>query len=379
MALMARASADPITAFSIGFNEDAFDETRFARQVAQRYHAHHIVERMDGTESSLAERLPAIFDEPFGDSSALPSSLLMQLARKSVTVALSGDGGDELFAGYDFYRYLGRLDPARALLPRWLASGVLSPAADLTARALSGFGRPGLDLAARQLEWAGSLHDPARHYLLLRNAWDFNPVLLRRVYTREFREHLGVRCRDAFGDYFPDSRPVESEALRAEFGTKLVNDLLHNEDTMSMAHSVESRVPLLDLELVRFAARIPDRIRFGRGMKGLLKEALKGVLPEETLARKKWGFTVDPVEQYRKDLRPLALEWLSPERLKRGGIFEPNFVRSILAARPHQRLRWHYFMLWQMIGLEMWRDLFLGHGPGLPGSPLAGVSAARAR
>ena len=126
-----------------------------------------------------------------------------------------------------------------------------------------------------------------------------------------------------------------------------------------MAHSVESRVPLLDLELLRFAARIPDELRFGRGMKGLLKKALEGIIPDETLAKRKWGFTVDPVEQYKKDLRHMALEILTPERLKSSGIFNPHFAQRVLSTRPHQRLRWHYFILWQMIGMELWRELFL--------------------
>jgi asparagine synthase (glutamine-hydrolysing) len=138
----------------------------------------------------------------------------------------------------------------------------------------------------------------------------------------------------------------------------MVADLLHNEDTMSMAHSVEARVPLLDLELVRFAARIPDHIRFGAGMKGLLKDALRGVLPDRVLDKKKWGFTFDPVEQYKKDLGSLAREVLTPDRLRRTGIFNPEFVRQVLAAEPRQRLRWHYFMLWQMIGVEIWHELF---------------------
>ncbi len=129
-----------------------------------------------------------------------------------------------------------------------------------------------------------------------------------------------------------------------------------------MAHSVESRVPLLDLELVRFTARIPDELRFGRGLKGLLKKALEGVLPEETLKKKKWGFTVDPVEQYKKDLRSMAAELLTPERLRQGGIFNPRFVESLIDSPPRRRLRWHYFMLWQMIGLELWRELFLERG-----------------
>jgi asparagine synthase (glutamine-hydrolysing) len=138
----------------------------------------------------------------------------------------------------------------------------------------------------------------------------------------------------------------------------MVADLLHNQDTMSMAHSVESRVPLLDLELVRFAARIPDRYRFGSGPKGLLKEALRDVLPERVLRKKKWGFTFDPVVQYRRDLAPLAREMLSPARLSQSGVFNPTFVQAVLRAKPHQRLRWHYFMLWQMIGVEMWQQTF---------------------
>jgi asparagine synthase (glutamine-hydrolysing) len=119
-------------------------------------------------------------------------------------------------------------------------------------------------------------------------------------------------------------------------------------------------VPLLDLELVRFAARIPDDIRFKGGPKGLLKKALAGVLPDRVLTKKKWGFTFDPVEQYRKDLRSLAVEVLTPDRLLSSGLFNPEFVRRVLEARPHQRLRWHYFMLWQMIGVEIWRDTFTG-------------------
>jgi asparagine synthase (glutamine-hydrolysing) len=237
---------------------------------------------------------------------------------------------------------------------RW----TVEPLFDRAASAVSQLARPALDQYARELEWAGSLHDGARSYLLLRNAWDFNPSLLRRVYTREFLERLAVRARESFEPYFAAGEDLEGAALRAEFDTKLVNDLLHNEDTMSMAHSVESRVPLLDLELVRYAARIPDRIRFGRGPKGLLKAALANILPAETLRKRKWGFTVDPVEQYKKDLRRMALELLTPERLRRTGIFNPAFVSEVLAARPQPRLRWHYFMLWQMVGLELWHEAF---------------------
>ena len=126
-----------------------------------------------------------------------------------------------------------------------------------------------------------------------------------------------------------------------------------------MAHSVESRVPMLDLEFVRFVSRIPERLLFSSGKKGMLKKALAGVLPPPTLEKKKWGFTVNPVEQFRKDLRPMALEVLSDERIRRRGIFNPEFVRGVINARPHKHLRWHYFMLWQMIGVEFWCETFL--------------------
>ena len=133
-----------------------------------------------------------------------------------------------------------------------------------------------------------------------------------------------------------------------------------------MAHSVESRVPLLDLELVRFAARIPDAIRFDGGPKALLKDALRGVLPDQVLTKRKWGFTFDPVEQYRnRDLGSLVREKLTPERMRRTGIFNPEFVQAVVKARPHQRLRWHYFVLWQMIGVEMWHEMFVSGQPGL--------------
>jgi asparagine synthase (glutamine-hydrolysing) len=275
-----------------------------------------------------------------------------------VTVVLTGLGGDELFAGYDIYGYLAG--------SKRLRSGVagrsvhaIAPVLEWGARRTAALGRPQLDLLTRKAEWTASASDPARHYLLLRNAWDFNEQLMERVYTPEFVGRLDASTRDEFDRYFANDRELVSEVLRAEFSTKMVNDLLHNEDTMSMAHSVESRVPFLDLEAVRFAARIPDEMRFGAGMKGLLKDALRDVLPHRVLDKKKWGFTFDPVEQFQKDLGPTARQLLTPDRLRASGIFNPIFVQKVLEAKPHQRLRWHYFMLWQMIGFQLWHEQFI--------------------
>jgi asparagine synthase (glutamine-hydrolysing) len=364
VAMIRKRHSGPLKTFTLGFNEP-WDENEDARFIAERFGTeHHEIVLHEPAMHFLRE---AIYFTEEPKVNCLQLYLLHRFIGSHVKVALSGLGGDELFAGYDFYRYLQRTRLPRALVPRSLANGALRPAMDLAARVTASLSIPAFDLYARGLEWIGSLHDGARHYLLLRNAWDFNPALLRRVYSREFLARLEARCRESFDGYFPAQRPVESAALRAEFRTKLVNDLLHNEDTMSMAHSVESRVPLLDLELVQLVARIPDKLRFQGGQKWLLKKAFQGSLPDRTLRKRKWGFTVDPVEQYKKDLRALALETLTTERLRRGGIFNPHFVTTVLNARPQRGLRWHYFMLWQMIGLQFWRELFLeGDSTDLP-------------
>jgi asparagine synthase (glutamine-hydrolysing) len=354
VAMLRRTTSGPIKTFSLGFDEPT-DETGDARFVAQTFGTEHAEVVLH--EPALAHLADAIWHTEEPKVNSLQLYLLHRFIGEHVSVVLSGLGGDELFAGYDFYSYLLR---ARRLRGGALGGGVraLAPALDWAARRSAGLGRPQLDLATRKLEWLAASGDGARNYLLLRNAWDFNPALLRRVYTPEFLARLEVPDWDDYGAYFGDGRPLESQALRAEFATKMVCDLLHNEDTMSMAHSVESRVPLLDLELVRFAARIPDDVRFGSGPKGLLKQALTGVLPERVLHKPKWGFTFDPVEQYQKDLGPMVREMLSPDRLRQSGIFNPEFVRAVLKAQPHQRLRWHYFLLWQMIGVETWLTTF---------------------
>jgi asparagine synthase (glutamine-hydrolysing) len=380
VAMLRAATSGPIKTFSLGFGEPT-DETDDARFVARTFDTEH--QEVVLHEPALAHLAEAIWHTEEPKVNSLQLYLLHRFIGEHVSVVLSGLGGDELFAGYDIYSYLLR---TRRLRGGGIGSAVraLAPALDWAARRSAGLGRPDLDLATRKLEWLAAAGDGARNYLLLRNAWDFNPALLRRVYSPAFADRLTVSAREDYGTYFADARSLESQALRAEFATKMVCDLLHNEDTMSMAHSVESRVPLLDLELVRFAARIPDEVRFAQGPKGLLKDALTGVLPDRVLHKRKWGFTFDPVEQYQKDLGPMVREMLSPDRLRRSGIFNPEFVQAVLKAEPRQRLRWHYFLLWQMIGVETWLATFAQGQPGpagarrgrpVPARPAAGEGA----
>ena len=355
VAMLRQSGTGTIKTFSLGFGEPT-DELDDARFVAETYGTdHHEVVLHEPALKHLPEAIRHT-EEPKVNS--LQLYLLHRFIGEHVTVALSGLGGDELFAGYDNYGYLGRTERLRQGLAATALRG-LAPVLDGAGRRGEALGQPQLDLAVRQVEWLASAGDPARHYLLLRNAWDFNAPLLRRVYTADFLERLTTRTRGEFDGLFTGGGSLPGEVLRAEFATKMVSDLLHNEDTMSMAHSVESRVPFLDLELVRYVARIPDHVRFSAGMKGVLKQALRGVLPDRVLDKKKWGFTFDPVEQYDKDLGTMARDLLTPARLAESGVFNPEFVRRVLAARPTPRLRWHYFMIWQMIGVELWRDIFV--------------------
>ncbi len=237
---------------------------------------HHELVLHEPALQHLAEAI-RFTEEPKVNS--LQLYLLHRFIGEHVKVVLSGLGGDELFAGYDIYRYLGRSEAAarraaRGCDTRCRAGGRLDCPSN---------GRrwvvPSSTSLTRKAEWLAASGDGARNYLLLRNAWDFNPALLRRVYTPEFRRGCRPRLVASTTTSSAVTGSLAAQVLRAEFNTKMVSDLLHNEDTMSMAHSVESRVPLLDLTLVRFAARIPDHHRFRDRDEGSAQGSVAGACP----------------------------------------------------------------------------------------------------
>jgi asparagine synthase (glutamine-hydrolysing) len=356
VAMIRRRTSAPIKTFSLGFNEPT-DENDDARIVAKHFETeHHDLVLKQPSLHRLRDAIEFV-EEP--KVNCLQLFMLHEYIGQHVKVNLSGLGGDELFAGYDFYDYLSRSTKVGRVMPKFLMNYVFAPPLNAAASALTGLARPEFDLAARGLHWIAALKDPTRHYLLLRNAWDENDLLLRRIYHPDWCQSVIKQTRLQYEQYFDELHSVRQGSVNAEFETKMVNDLLHNEDTMSMAHSVESRVPMLDIEFVRLIARIPEKLLFSLGKKGLLKKSLENTLPKSVLTKKKWGFSVDPVEQFKKDLKPMAAELLNDSRVRNRGIFNPKFVHDVINSRPQGRLRWHYFMLWQMIGIEMWCDRFL--------------------
>ncbi len=299
MALMAKASSGPIAAFTIGFNDADHDETSYARKVAERYHAHHIVERMHGTESDFVERLPEIFDEPFGDSSALPAYVLMQLARKSVTVALSGDGGDELFAGYRRYAFHAREESIRRLVPQAIRQPVLGFMADLY---------PQMDWAPRFMRASHTLRELSLSSLM-GYFWNVSVVddeQRSALFSARLREALnGYHASDVLNRHAQNA-PTDDPVTLAQYldlKTWLPGDILVKVDRTAMACSLEVRVPMLDHTFVDWALGLPLACRQSNGhSKVLLKRAFERLVPREVLYRPKQGFSVPLAAWFRGPL-----------------------------------------------------------------------------
>ncbi|HJT44231.1 MAG TPA: XrtA/PEP-CTERM system amidotransferase [Rhizomicrobium sp.] len=329
MALMARAAKDPIMAFTIGFNDPSFDETAYASAVAKHYGSHHIIARMQGDELDLVERLPAIFDEPFGDSSALPSYRLMQLARKSVTVALSGDGGDELFAGYRRYGFHAREESIR----RWLPGAIRQPLFGTLASLY-----PQLDRAPRFLR--------ARHTFRELSAdsvtgyfWNLSVVgddMRRALFSDGLSKALnGYHAVDVVARHAkaaPTDDPV-TQAQYVDLKSWLPSDILVKVDRTAMANSLEVRVPMLDHHFVNWALGLPSAVnRRGSEGKILLKRAFGRLVPRNVLHRPKQGFSVPLARWFRGTMgRHLEQKLASKTGLACADYLNGDTIRGLIA------------------------------------------------
>jgi asparagine synthase (glutamine-hydrolysing) len=348
----------PLQTFTLGFNEPT-DEIADARLVAQYFKTDHHETILDPDPLQYLPKVIWHVEEP--KVNMLQGYLLAEFAQRKVKVALNGLGGDEVFAGYDIYKYLAPFQHFHRWVPGIIAHG---PLEWLSRAAYS------LEEAVTALRWhqhrlgvqaLAAVGRPARMYALLRNAWDYNPALSEKIYGPALRG-LALRSIETyFESYFPSNgQTVVAQALRAEFDTKMVNDFLLTEDRVSMAHGLEVRVPFLDRELVQLAWQIPVTLKFrwGKG-KYVLRKAVDGWLPKTIMRKRKWGFTFSSYHQYQKDLKAVAEAVLTRSRVNDIGWFNYRWIRQVLDYPPHPRLRWHYFMLWMMVGFEVWRQMFL--------------------
>jgi len=341
VASMALQSPEPVRTFSIGFEESAFNELPFAALVAQMYHTEHheIVVRPDSL--SLVQKLVDHFGEPFGDSSAIPTFIVSEFAARFVKVALSGDGGDELFGGYDSFVAVNgweRLDR----IPQ-VARRCLDRVADWLP--YSAYGKNYLRMISRPTA--------------LERYFEFNytPYFLRsRLLQPEWMlpAEEGF-LRSTFADcLLPEDADIVSQAMYFESTANLTGDMLVKVDRMSMANSLEVRCPLLDHELAELAAAMPHswKIAGGRG-KRILLQALGDRLPAELLSRGKMGFGVPLAAWFRNELRELLWGELTSTRFVARGIAAPAFVRHLLEEHQAGR-RDNNQWLWSLLMLELW-------------------------
>jgi len=350
VALAAEEASEPLRTFSIGFEERSFDELADARLVAERYGTEHreLVLRPDA--ALLLPALAEAFDEPFADSSALPTYLVSQLAAEDVKVALSGEGGDELFGGY--YTYAADLLAQRTA---W-AAPLLRP---LVERLPSSSKRTSFDYRAKRFVRAAHLPPLERHH-----GW-------KEIFSADVRAELTGRRSEFDPVDLLRARFAETEGAEllarlqdVDLGTYLVDDLLVKTDRASMAHSLEARVPFLDPVVTNFALALPTRHKVrGLRKKVLLRKAAAPLVPPELLKRRKRGFSIPAAAWLRGELEPFARDTLSAATLRRQGFFQPEAVTRLIddhvAGREDLSRQ-----LWGLLSFTLWHERHVERTPG---------------
>lgn len=357
VAMMAGLSEDPVNTCSISFGDPAFNESAYAAQVAARYGTRHRVEQVDPDDFSLLDSLATLYDEPFADSSAIPTYRVCQLARKQVTVALSGDGGDENLAGYRRYRGHLHEEKLRSVLPL----GVRKPLFGLLARLYP------------KADWAPKMFRArATFEALARNSVEgyFHSVSILRdgprqaMFTPAFRSKLqgyrAVEALQAHARNAPTDDPL-SLVQYLDMKTYLAGDILTKVDRASMAHALEVRVPLLDHELVDWLSGLPPALKLKNGEgKYVFKKALEPYLPADILYRRKMGFAVPLAQWFRGPLRDHVRSAVLGPTLAETGIFEPRFLQQLVDQ--HQSgLRDNSAALWTLLMFESFLRQVVGH------------------
>jgi asparagine synthase (glutamine-hydrolysing) len=348
-------ATERVKTFSIGFEEDSFDESKYARQVAKHLDTEHYEDKLSATTAGdLISEIGTWLDEPISDGSLIPTFLLARFVRKHVTVALGGDGGDELFAGYPMYYAHGVAAKYNAI-PALIRSALIEPIVRALPVSTSNLS---FDYKAKRFVRAAKFDDVARHH-----SWfgSFSTDLHEKLFTRDVLEstendiYRGVRdLLDA-----SDAKSVLERMQYADINYYLAEDILTKVDRAAMAVSLETRAPFLDPRVAQFAASIPIEYKLkGKIGKVILKEAMKDLLPREILHRPKKGFGIPIAEWLKGRLNPLMHEMLAPGRLKSQGLFEIEYVQRLI--REHETgSASHHKELWTLLVFQLWHQHFL--------------------
>ena len=354
-ALAVQASSETVKTFSISFAESSFDESPYARAVAEFLGTDHHEERFSASlAANLVGDIGSWMDEPISDPSVVPTYLLSRFTRKHVTVALGGDGGDEIFAGYPMY-FGHRMARAFLSVPRVMRRGLIEPMVNLLPVKTKNLS---FDYRAKRFITASHYDEVARHHVWFGS---FTPDDQDMLLSDEVK-------RASDGDIYRDARRIFAECdsndlteCMQSLDTQLylAEDILTKVDRASMAVSLEVRAPYLDPRVAEFAASLPSRYKLhGYTSKYILKRAAKGLVPPFVWRRGKKGFGVPFAQWLKAELRPMARDLLSAERLRRGGLFNPEYVARL--QDEHERgVANHRKLLWTLLSFELWRESFV--------------------
>ena len=349
-------ATERVKTFSIGFEEDSFDESKYARHVAKHLNTEHYEDKLSATTAGdLIGEIGKWLDEPMSDGSLIPTFLLARFVRKYVTVALGGDGGDELFAGYPMY-YAHGIAAKYNALPSFVRSGIIEPiinALPVSTNNLS------FDYKAKRFIRASKFDDVTRHH-----SWfgSFSTGQHEKLFTKDVIAGTNADIYKSVRELVDasDARKVVERMQYADINYYLAEDILTKVDRAAMAVSLETRAPFLDPRVAQFAASIPVEYKLhGKSGKVILKEAMKDLLPHEILHRPKKGFGIPIAEWLKGRLNGLMHDMLSPERLTSQGLFNTDYVQQLI--REHESgVAAHHKELWTLLVFELWFERFLG-------------------
>ncbi len=354
VAMMANNSEPAITTCSIGFDVEKFNETEFAKIVAEKYKTHHHEMNVHQNVKDNLDRIVSYFDEPFADPSLVPTYFVSELARQKVTVAIAGDGGDEVFAGYEKYSIDNIENNIRKLFPALIRKIIFPVLSKL-------LGKFNNNIFAKGSSLLKSLSlDPALAFYVSNS--QIKDELWADIITDTTKENLAsYHPSQITTDFYEkcDGPDHLSKILYCDMKTYLPGDILVKVDRMSMANSLEVRAPILDYQLMDFASTIPSDLKFNHGEKKyILKEAFKDYLPDEILYRKKMGFSVPLAEWFRGEIKELAEKKIFNAAGGLCDFFNMEQIRKIWDQHQKQ-VKDHSTPLWSMLMFQMWWDVYM--------------------
>lgn len=352
-----------INTFTLGFNEPT-DEFPDAQRIADYFHTNHHTLSLS---MNPMQQLPKVIwhaEEP--KINLLQGYNMSAFVHPKVKVVLGGLGGDELLAGYDIHKFIYPFNQWHQHIPEWLKK-TLRFKSDFLFKIQNNAHTLRFDEYRRGIQMLMAIGDLERFYLILRNCWDYDNGFYKEIYSPAFissKKIEGVKVYHEFDQLFKQVKNENglTQVLFTEFQSKMVNDYLLTDDRMSMANSVEERIPFLDRDLVDFCFSLPIELKIKNNQtKYLFRKAMESNLPPQIITKKKWGFAINPYLQFKKDLKDTAERILTKDYVEKQGIFNYSYIKRILEYPAHPKLRWHYNYLWIVVGLAIWEEQFINN------------------